>query len=291
MKPSAHIGRVAVVALLAATATIARAQDEENPHEIGRTTEKELKITLSSSFGTVHIQRGEPEKIAVIEDSETHRGRKDITVDYSVRNRVGYLDITLGKGENDGDHKHMNFHFDGGQWYIRLSDAIPISFDLELGVGKGEFDLTGLKVKDFNLSTGASDVTLTFDQMNQTPVENINIESGVSKFDGRSLCNANFRHFRFQGGVGASTLDFSGGLSREVDVDLEVGLGLMNIILPAAVGAKVFYEKSWLSKLDCDPDFQPSGTDQYTSNNFYNVPGKMNIRIDTGLGSVKVRRQ
>ncbi len=295
MRHSGTIRWSAAVFLLLSPAALGAMppQDDESAREIGRTTEKELKITLSSSFGTVYISRGEPEKILLMQSGEGENVNRDVAVNYAVRNRIGYLDITLGKRGHDGEPDKGGFHIDnldGGTWYIRLSDAIPISFDLELGVGKGDFDLSGLNVKDFNLSAGASEVTLTFDKPNKTLVDNINIETGVSKFNGQSLCNANFKHFRFQGGVGASTLDFSGGLSREVDVDLEVGLGVMNIVVPRAIGAKVFYDKSWLSKVECDRDFQSSGQDQYTSDNFYEAPGKMNIRIDTGLGSIRIRR-
>ncbi len=126
---------------------------------------------------------------------------------------------------------------------MKFSDAVPISFDVQLGVGKGNFDFSGLHVKDFNLSTGAGDVVLSFDEPNPTTIENMNIESGVSKFDGRNLGNANFKHFRFQEGVGTSTLDFSGSLHSEVDVDLEVGMGVMTIIVPPEVGARVTFRQ------------------------------------------------
>lgn len=267
------------------------AQDE-GVREVGRTTEKELKVTLSSSFGTVKISRGEPEKMVVVQTT-SDEGRR-MNLDYSIRNRVGYMDLTLGEGNQDQhEGKKSSFHiadFHAGQWALKFSDAVPISFDVELGVGKGDFDFSGLHVKDFNLSTGAGDVVLTFDEANPATIENMNIESGVSKFEGRNLGNANFKHFRFQEGVGTSTLDFSGGLHSEVDVDLEVGMGVMTIIVPPDVGARVIYDKSWASKLDCAQDFHSTSDTEYVSDNYDNVPAKMNIRVDSGLGSIKIRR-
>lgn len=265
------------------------AQDE-GVREVGRTTEKELKVTLTSSFGTVKISRGEPEKMVVVQTTSDEERRMNL--DYSIRNRVGYMDLTLGEGNRDEGNK-SSFHitdFHAGQWALKFSDAVPISFDVELGVGKGNFDFSGLHVKDFNLSTGAGDVVLTFDELNPTTIENLNIESGVSKFEGRNLGNANFKHFRFQEGVGTSTLDFSGGLHSEVDVDLEVGMGVMTIIVPPDVGARVIYDKSWASKLECAQDFHSTSDTEYVSDNYDNVPAKMNIRVDSGLGSIKIRR-
>ncbi|HUI64720.1 MAG TPA: hypothetical protein VL126_07755 [Bacteroidota bacterium] len=268
-------------------------QEDSTGREIGRTTEKELKVTLTSSFGSVLISRGKPEKILVLEPVPPGKDESKVGIDYSIRNRIGFMDLSLGEGSRDNEKRRSSFKFanlSGGKWFLQFSDAVPISFDVQLGVGKGDFDLSGLQVKDFNLSTGASDVSLSFNQPNKSCIESMSIESGVSKFSGRNLCNANFKRFRFQGGVGAYTLDFAGSLSSEVDVDIEVGLGVMTVYLPPDVGAKVIYEKSWASRLDCPDDFTSTSETEYTSGNYYSAVGKMNIRVDSGLGSIRIRR-
>ena len=267
----------------------------ENPFkEIGRTTEKELNVVLSSSFGSVHVSKGESEKVVMADAAGRSASEPKMDIEYEVRNRVGYMDITLGETQEDHDGRRGSFkvsNLNGGKWYLRFSNTIPISFDVELGVGSGDFDLSGLQVKDFTLSTGASDVSLSFDEPNKTFIDNLSIESGVSKFDGRNLGNANFKRFRFQGGVGAYTLDFSGTITSEVDVDVDVGLGVLTIIVPPEVGARLFYEKSWVSRLDCDRDMHSVADDEYETENYSTADGKMNIRIDSGLGSIKVRRR
>jgi hypothetical protein len=280
--------------LIAPTLSVAgEPPDEGGTKEIGRTTEKEVTVMLSSSFGSVNISKGEAGKIVVAEAFTSGNEDPKMSVNYDIRNRVGYMDVTLGENQQEGDHKRGSFKihgFHGGKWFLRFSDAIPISFDVELGVGSGDFDLSGLNVKDFNLSTGASDVSLSFDHPNKSVIDNLNIESGVSRFTGRNLGNANFRRLRFQGGVGAYTLDFNGDLTNEVDVDVEVGLGMLTLIIPDDVGARIYYEKNWISRLDCDRDFHSVADNQYESDNFSNSSGRMNIRINSGLGSVKVRR-
>ena len=265
-----------------------------NSREVGRTTEKELKVTLTSSFGSVLISRGKPEKMLLIESASRANQDPKIAIDYAIRNRVGYMDLSLGEGGRESNGRKGRFQlssFEGGKWFLKFSDAVPISFDVELGVGKGDFDLSGLQVKDFNLSTGASDVSLAFDEPNKGSIDNLSIESGVSKFDGRNLCNANFKRLHFQGGVGAYTLDFGGALSSEVDVDIEVGLGVLTVYLPREIGARVTYDKTWASKVDTPDDFRETAGNGYTSGNYYSASGKMNIKIDSGLGSVKIRRR
>lgn len=287
---------LASAAILSAALALARSDpaNQAQIREIGRTTEREIKVNINSAFGTVIIGRGEPGKILLAESSAEKGNAGTMEIEYAVRNRVGFLDVKLGEEEPEREGKSYAIRFerfDRGKWYLRFSDAIPISFDVQLGVGRGDFNLSGLEVKDFNLSTGASDVTLAFDKPNTGRIENLNIESGVSKFDARNLGNANFRHLRFEGGMGSYTLDFGGEMTNEVDVDIEVGLGLLTIIVPEKIGARVIYEHSWVSKLDCDRDFRSQGENMYLSDNYHSADGRMNITIDSGFGSIKIRRR
>jgi len=285
---------VASVALMAAALPLGHAQESGRIQEIGRTTEKEIKVVLASSFGNVSISRGESGKIVSVESQNPADEPPRIDVEYTVRNRIGYLEINLGQDDKEHSGKRGGMHIGNiarGTWTLHFSDALPISFDIELGVGRGTFEMTGLQVKDFNLSSGASEVELVFDEENPLEIENMNIESGMSRFDGRNLSNARFKHFRFQGGVGSYTLDFGGTLKNEVDVDVEVGLGFATIIIPKEAGARVLYEKNWVSSFDCDADFENNTENEYLTTNYYRVPGKMNITLDSGLGSVKIRHR
>lgn len=261
---------------------------------IGRTTEKEVRVVLSASFGKVTVEKGEPEKIFHAEGRDNHSNIPTLVTDYAVRNRVGYLDISLGSGAKETKDRKSSFklsEFTGGDWRLAFTDVIPVSFDIELGVAKGRFDMTGLMVKDFNLSCGASDVVLTFDEPNTATIEVLNIECGVSKFEGRKLGNANFKRFLFQGGVGTATLDFSGELRSEVDVDIELSVGVCTIVIPEAVGVRVFSADSPISRISLDKGLYEEAEGRYLSENFKSAAARMNVRVEAGLGSISVKRK
>jgi hypothetical protein len=296
MRPTYHIPLRLLAAFGVLLLSQAAAQSPDNGpwKEIGRTTEKEMKVVLSTSFGNVSIAKGEPEKMVVAQSTPGHGGPGPMNIDYSIRNRIGYMDIELGEDARGDEGSKSGFklaHFNSGTWYLKFSDAVPISFDIQLGVGKGNFEFAGLQIKDLNLSTGAAEVRLSFNDPNQSSIDNLNIESGVSTFEGRNLGNANFKRFRFQGGLGSYTLDFSGEINREVDVDVEIGVGVCTIIVPPGVGARIAYEKSWVSRLDYDTDFHSSGENEYLSDNYADAVSRMNIRINSGMGSIRVRRR
>jgi hypothetical protein len=289
----------AVVIVTAWPVSLSRAQEAKatgttsSVHEIGRTTERQLSVVLSSSFGSVSVIPGQPEKILVVQNLKGD-ATDTYSLDYAIRNRVGYLDVNFGEPESrveGGETNRTVTAFQQGPWALQFSPDVPLSLDVELGIGKGEFRLGGLQVRDFTLSTGASDVTLSFDTPNVGTIDNINIESGLSRFQARNLGNANFKHLRFQGGVGSYLLDFSGNLTSEVDVDLEVGLGVVTVVIPSDVGARIVYDETWMSSIDLDPDFRTAGDNIYTSSNLGTATGRMNLRVNSGVGSVKVRRR
>jgi hypothetical protein len=258
--------------------------------EINLSNERELKANLEVGFAKLSIARG---KSAVLFRSEiSTEGKEDLAkcIDYAIRDGVGYLNVNSSE-ERHNKKKSLHISgFDSGTWETYFTDEIPISFDVELGLGKGDFDFTGLSVKDLNLSAGASSVTLRFDTPNKSEIEELTIEAGLSKFEGKNLCNANFRHMKFEGGVGSYRLDFGGSIEKEMDADIEVGLGSITVLIPQNIGARIIYEKNIISHFDIDSEFSEQSEDNYISSNYYSSSSKINLHIDAGLGTVKIRR-
>jgi hypothetical protein len=263
--------------------------------EIPMTNEREIKVNLNAGFGNVYLSLGSPEKLLNAHVEELSSEALKNCISYLLRDKVGYLTVdTDCEPKDKSDRRGKKVHFSGWHsktWDLQFSDAVPLSFDIDLGLGKGVLDFTGLSVKDLNLSTGASSVTMKFDKPNTSTIEDINIETGLSKFTASGLCNANFHRLKFEGGVGTYSLDFGGKLEREVDVELQVGLGTLTVIIPEEIGVKIFYEKNFISQIDIDDDFEEREEDIYYSSNYEDAKGKMNIHIEAGLGGVKIRRK
>jgi hypothetical protein len=252
--------------------------------DIGRTTEGEINAVLSCPHGSLRISRGDPAKVVLLKAEE---GSADlpVSVSYVIRSRVGYLEAGLGVEDIEGGTALQR-----GTWSLGFTDELPLRLDIELGFGSGTFDFTGLQIKDLNISSGAGDMTIDFATPNPIVVENVTIEAGVSSFAGRRLGNANCRQLRFRGGVGAYTLDFSGDVVGETAVDAEVGLGMLTIVVPKETGARVVFDRNWISNLELAPDFSDTGENQFTSENFDQAAGRITFRLDASLANVRIRR-
>jgi hypothetical protein len=258
--------------------------------EFSRTNEKEVRVILDISFGSISIGRGKGDKIAVVDYNEEESNSQKLYISYDISSESGVLHIKLKKPthfwDDDEDSKGNRNHLD-----IKLGDAVPISFEIELGAGNGEIDLTDLQVKDFKISTGASSVKMKCEKPNPISAGDISIESGVSKFTGVNLGNLNFHNLKFSGGVGSYRLDFDGKFRQSAEVDIEVGLGSINVNVPKSIPAKLIYDDHWLSSFSLDDDFEKTQKGIYETDDFQGSSKNIILRMEAGLGSVRVQRK
>lgn len=258
--------------------------------EIDRTKEKSLTAVIDVSFGSIYLQRGDGNKIVVLDYEDNSEETDRLKVSYDIRDDEGILKIRLKKashvwGDDGSDDNHRR------KLTVRLTTKIPISLDVELGAGRGDIDLSDLQVQDLKISTGASSVDVRCDKPNEIVAENVGIESGVSKFTATDLCNTNFKRFKFSGGVGAYRLDFGGHLRHDASAKIEVGLGSVNVSVPRQLAAKLLYDASFFSSFSLDDDFEKTRSGVYETEDYKGSGNKLTIQIESGLGSVKVRRK
>lgn len=258
--------------------------------EITRTKEKEIRAVLDVSFGSIYIERGSKDKIVVIDYDEDFDVKDKFQVSYEIKEDEGRLRIRLKKPSRMWDDDESD-NADHRKLKVRLNDEIPISFEVELGAGRGDINLSGLLVKDIKISTGASSVEMRCDKPNGISAQNIEIESGVSKFTATNLCNTNFRKLKFSGGVGAYKLDFGGNLKQDANANIEVGLGSVSVSVPKSIATRLLYDVSFFSSFDLDDDFEKQRSGVYETEDYKGSNSKLTIQIESGLGSVKVRRK
>jgi hypothetical protein len=289
MKNSLHTRLLLLVIAAAATPPVASALQSQH-REFSRTREKELKVVLDVSFGSVTIERGDGENIAEVDYDEEEESKQKLQISYDIENEIGMLRIKLKEpthfwGSDDSDHdksRHVT---------LRLSDAIPVSFDLSLGAGNGQIDLTDLQVKDLKISTGASSVTLKCNKSNSIFADDVTIESGVSKFTATNLGNLNFRNLKFSGGVGSYKLDFGGAFHQSAEAQIELGLGSISVSIPREIPTRLSYDDNWLSSFSLDDDFIKKRNGVYETEDYEDASKRLIVRLESGLGSVKIRRR
>ncbi|MCS7229087.1 MAG: cell wall-active antibiotics response protein [Candidatus Kryptonium sp.] len=248
--------------------------------EIPRRNEKELKIKITGGIGVFYILPGSDDKIVVIDGySDKAMGKNFVDVNYFVAEDVGYLEFEMAKSS-------AGRISDNEKWYIKLCRDIPTTLDIVLGASKADIELGGLSLKNLKISTGVSKTNLKFTNPNKITMKRFEIETGAAKFEGEKLGNAKFKTLHFSGGVGSFDIDLSGEILDDAEVNVELGLGEIDIYLPKEVGA-IISSSGVFSSGKFDNFFKK--WDKYISFNYEKAQKKISIFIESGLGNVRVR--
>ena len=170
-------------------------------------------------------------------------------------------------------------------WEFQLGSS-PIDLTIQAGAYQGQLDLGGLSLTNLDVSDGASQAEIHFDEPNQVPMRELHYKTGASEVSLYGLSNTNANQITFDGGAGSYKLDFSGNLQNDMNVSVKVGVCNLEIVIPEGMSAQVSLEGGL-------NNIHPTG--QWTiSNNLYETGEggpTIYITLDMGLGNLDLISQ
>ncbi|QRN83343.1 hypothetical protein JR338_00885 [Chloroflexota bacterium] len=125
------------------------------------------------------------------------------------------------------------------EWNFALSSLLPLSLEIEGGASENDFNLTGLQLTNLKIIQGASKTTVHFDAPNPVNMDEFTFTTGASSASLTGLGNANFNTMSFSAGAGDYTLDFTGTLAHDAEVDIKATISNITIIIPAGMKAVI----------------------------------------------------
>lgn len=196
--------------------------------------------------------------------------------------------LSSGNVENMTDLDfNFDLNFDEGttnRWELSLA-PVPMDLTLSAGAYEGDLELGGLAIRQLEVSSGASDVELSFSELNQIEMEEFRYNTGASSARLLGLNNARFGSLRFQGGAGDFTLDFGDELHRDSEVTVDAALSSVTIVIPEGINATMTLEGA-LAEVSTPQGFSRSG-DQYVQEG----EGPMlTVRVQIGAGEIEILR-
>jgi hypothetical protein len=81
----------------------------------------------------------------------------------------------------------------GGLLDLRLGPQVPLDVDLKFGAAEAKLELGGLRLRNLEISTGASATTLSFSKPNQESCDRAEFEVGAARFEVIGIGNLNAR--------------------------------------------------------------------------------------------------
>lgn len=191
------------------------------------------------------------------------------------------LEIGLdGRGRNiDLDDE------DDGRLDLRLAPDVPMDLHLEFGAGRATVDLGGLALRDLDMETGASESRIDVSRPNPGTLRRAEFDVGAADFEALRLGNLNLQELSVTAGVGKVALDFSGSLRNDIDVEVSMGLGSLELRLPEGVGARIDKD-SFLTSFDADGFVERDGA--YYSSNWESAERRIRVQVEAAFGKISV---
>jgi Domain of unknown function (DUF5668) len=143
------------------------------------------EATLNLKGGAAKFDLGQADTKLFVANTELEYGNYSLTEDK--KDGVKVIDFEM-KGKKNGNDKDFNFHFGNGsdnnnrnKVHLKLNPKVAWNFDMGIGAGDLEFDLSEFVVKSLNLETGAAAIDLKLgDKADKTDVT---VKSGVASVE------------------------------------------------------------------------------------------------------------
>lgn len=164
-------------------------------------------------------------------------------------------------------------------WVLSIGDA-PLELEVNAGAYKGNYDLGGLSIRRLTINDGAAEAQVSFSQSNLVEMSLFKYSTGASNIKLSGLANTNASQLIFRSGAGAYTLDFSGELSRDMQVSIESGVSSLIIIIPA--DTSVILTTNGLLSVSASGSWEQE-------DNTYSLSGSgptITIEVDMGAGNL-----
>lgn len=242
-----------------------------------RADENQLRVNLEYGAGRLRVgpATGATLYRAILEyDADLF----DPVTDY----RSGRLDIGV---EGRGRSIKLRHH-EAGELRLELSSDVALRLGLDFGAVEADLELGGLHIQDVEINTGASETTLRVSEPNAGDCRDADFAVGAAAFHAYGLGNLRCRSLHVDAGVGEVTLDFTGVWDRDMDANISVALGGINLVLPSDVGVRV-NKDTFLASFDAYRFDRRGG--QYYSDNWDRATHRLTLDISGAFGSIDVR--
>lgn len=187
--------------------------------------------------------------------------------------------------ESQGKNIRIGRSKGSGSMDVALGRGVPMSLEFELGAVEATFDLGGLSLTDLDIRTGASASSLDVSEPNPETMRRARLQVGAAEFSARRLGNLNADHLEVGAGVGDVTLDFSGRWQRDLQVEVQMGVGSLQLRFPEGMGVRLV-KQSLLTSLDSQGLIKRG--DAFESPDWDSAQRRITIDVQAAFGSIDV---
>ena len=277
---------VAIVVTVCAVGLTTASPSEKAHETVPAEGVKNIELELDFGAGELNIDVADQPEAAKL-DIEYDPEWVDYDINFRPRGNTGRL--ILESDLHSRRHHHDDDNDIDNEWNLTLSSRYKHVIEIDMGACDANLDLGGLPLVEMSLDIGATSGDIDFSKPNPEVMEVLDVDVGASSLDMHHLGNAHVERFSFSCGAASCKLDFSGDFEGETELDIDVGVGSADIMVPKGVAVRVIGDDGWFSSLDFhNLDLDRHHGDVRETEDFAKADKRLIIRVDVGMGSVDI---
>jgi hypothetical protein len=254
---------------------------QRETHDIGPEQAEQVDVIVQFGGGEIYITEGGESLLSG--EFVYNLDELKPAIEYDVKGKQGRLHI---RHEVDAIRWDRFTDKVRNEWTLRFTREMPLDMHLDVGGSSGELDLGRLQITGLDLTVGAADMKVSFDEPNPARMGSMHVRSGAARLEVDNLGNANLEELTFDGGVGSYTFDFSGQWQRSADVNIQAGASNILLRVPHDVGVRVCPG----SLRGGDYDKLKKQDDCYVNERYGESDITLDIHLDVGLSDLRIKQ-
>jgi hypothetical protein len=246
-----------------------------------------LDVDIEYAVGHLKLRKGSDRFLYRL-DSRYDENAFILHTNYFESDGRGTLKIDIDSYDDVELDELNDYEVEAGELTVELSGSTPMALDMKFGAVVADLDLGGMRLRNLVIQTGAADANIRFSELNPDVAEHCTFKAVAATLDLDELGNSGCQRINVSGGIGELNLDFSGDWKNDATADINVGLGGIEIRVPAELGVRI--EKSTFLMAFDAPGFLKQEGGVYVSRNWDTASHQLTISVSGALGGIKIAR-
>lgn len=257
-----------------------------------------LNIPVGQTFiqrthapGYSHIKAVMPKQYPLPVIKTTTKGNTLVT-DFSCNNKSNrQIATATGSSCNSYQFSSANTLVDYSKmlWELNPDPEVPVALNMDLGYGATRLDLSDLNIRKLNVTSGASNVIITYTKPNRSDMEQMDIEAGMSTIVLRNIEFAKARNIRVANAMGKTKVILGHQCPTTSNIHIEVGAGSAVLMTSEKMPVRIVLDENLLSEITIPVEFTKNPGNIYVNKKYQSDPtGAVTFYVDLGVGKLEV---
>ncbi len=208
-------------------------------------------------------------------------------VETDIQNLIPIMELNRNKLVIDDDFSYNSLRNFTNDWMLKVTDKVPLSFDIKTNATRNNFDFTGLQIEDLKMNINAADTDIIFNEVNKADFKTFRLDLNAGSVEGHRLDYASVEEIDVKVNAGNVKLKFGENIIKDTKIYLDGNASSATVELPKDVGVSIERESNLVNIDISNRSFNKRGS-SYTSRNYDTAKYIIDIVVTGAMFSVKI---